>query len=395
MSFKKFLGTKGAIATIFMGVFYAVAMLGIFLPGYSAIPGNIDQLHIAIVNEDAGEYGGEIADQLEENLPFKEIATDLTNEQAMNDLEHNGLAMVVHIPETFSEDVAGGKGNAAIDFTTNEAAPQMVSSTMTSIVSEINNQLGMQFSQQTAQGVLMNFNVPEAQAAELSAQIESAYVGNVVSINEVPDGMNNSMLPMFLTMAGYTGAMIGAMQLISAYRENRAKASRTRLFIYVQMTALIVAVTSTLIAMGIVYLINGPSADLLLELAGQQVLNYVVAFNFTAILVFLVGEAGMIFNLPILLMQTLANGSTMPRDLMYAPYEWMSHISPMYYSVQAYTANLYGSISAGPFLWSMAAIGGIAMLINIMIVAFVHKPVELDTPVADDSKMPTPAEVTP
>lgn len=393
MSFKKFLRTKGAIATIFMGIFYAVAMLAIFLPGYSAIPGNVDRLHVAIVNEDAGEYGATVADQLEENLPFKEIATDLTNVEAMDDLEHNAVALVIHIPETFSGDIESGRGSSAIDFTINEASPQMVSSTMASIVTQINNQLSTQFSQQAAESVLMNFNVPEDQAAELSAQIESVYAGNVVSVNALPDGMNNSMLPMFLTMAGYTGAMIGAMQLIGAYRENRAKASRTRLFIYIQLTVLIVAVASTFTAMSIVYLINGPSTDLLLELAGQQVLNYIVAFNFTAILVFLLGEAGMIFNLPLLLMQTLANGSTMPRDLMYAPYEWMSHISPMYYSVQAYTANLYGSISAAPFLWSMAVIGAAAMLINIAIVAFVHKPVEIEASalVPEDGKLINPA----
>ncbi|MDQ7862104.1 hypothetical protein RCO48_17335 [Peribacillus frigoritolerans] len=47
------------------------------------------------------------------------------------------------------------------------------------------------------------------QAAELAEKIEKSYVGNVVTINEIPDGMNHNMLPMFLTMAGYVGAMIG------------------------------------------------------------------------------------------------------------------------------------------------------------------------------------------
>ena len=70
-----------------MGIFYAVAMLGIFLPGYAAIPGNVDKLPIAIVNDDAGEYGAKIADQLEKNLPFKNIETDVANKQALKDLE--------------------------------------------------------------------------------------------------------------------------------------------------------------------------------------------------------------------------------------------------------------------------------------------------------------------
>lgn len=378
MKFTQFLKTKGAIAAIIMGIFYSLAMLGIFLPGYTAIPGNIDKLPIAIVNDDAGEYGAKIAGQLQENLPFKEIDTNLSNKQALEDLEKNDLALVVHIPETFSANMKEGKTSSSIDFTMNEAGATVVSSSMNSIVTQINNQISAQFSQQTAQGVLMNLHVPEKQAAELAEKIESAYVGNIVTINDIPNGMHHNMLPMFLTMAGYVGAMIGAMQLVGAFKASRGKASKTRLFIYVQVAALFIAAVSSLAAAGLAYLVNEPSGDLFFSLLGQQVLNYMVAFNFTAILIFLVGEGGMILNLPILLIQTIANGATITREMMYLPYEWMSYISPMYYSIQAYFANLYGSISPSPYIWSMVMIGLVAMLINIAIVTFLHKPMPVE-----------------
>lgn len=378
MKFTQFLKTKGAIAAIIMGIFYSLAMLGIFLPGYTAIPGNIDKLPIAIVNDDAGEYGAKIAGQLQENLPFKEIDTDLSNKQALKDLEKNDLALVVHIPETFSADMQEGKKPSSIDFTMNEAGATVVSSSMNSIVTQINNQISAQFSQQSAQGVLMNLHVPEEQAAELAKKIETAYVGNIVTMNDIPNGMHHNMLPMFLTMAGYVGAMIGAMQLVGAFKSSRGKASKTRLFIYVQFAALSIALVSSLAAAGIAYLVNEPSGDLFFSLLGQQVLNYMVAFNFTAILIFLVGEGGMILNLPILLIQTIANGATITREMMYLPYEWISYISPMYYSVQAYFANLYGSISPSPYIWSMVAVGAAAMLINIAIVTFLHKPMPVE-----------------
>lgn len=373
MKFKQFLKTKGAIASFVMGIFYAAAMLGIFLPGYTAIPGNIDKLPIAIVNDDAGEYGAMITKQLQEQLPFKDIETDITNNQALKNLEKNKLALVVHIPETFSQDMQKGGTSSSIDFTINQAGATVVSSTMNSIVTQINEQLSAQFSQQTAQGVLMNFNVPEEQAAALAEQIETTYVGNVVNINEVPAGMNNNMLPMFLTMAGYTGAMIGAMQLVNSFKASLGKASRTRLFMYVQLTALCIAVLSSLVAVGIAYAVNAPSGNLFFSTMGQQILNYMVCFNFTAILIFLVGEAGMILNLPVLLIQTLANGATITRDMMYLPYEWMSYISPMYYSVQAYFAKLYGSISPSPYIWSMIAVGTGAIIINAVLVATRYK----------------------
>lgn len=386
MKFTQFLKTKGAIASIFMGIFYAVAMLGIFLPGYTAIPGNIDKLPIAIVNDDAGEYGTMIADQLKENLPFEEVKTDLTNKRALEQLEENEITLVVHIPKTFSADMENGEVSSSIDFTVNEAGATVVSSSMTSIVTQINNQLSAQFSQQTAQGVLMNFNVPEEQAADMAKMIETSYVGNVVTINDIPDGMHNNMLPMFLTMAGYVGAMIAAMQLVASFNESRGKASKTRLFVYVQLTALIIAVLAGLASMGIAYLVNEPSGELFLSLFGQQVLNYMVAFNFTAMFIFLVGEGGMILNIPVLLVQTIANGATITRDMMYGPYEWVSYISPMYYSVQAYFANMYSSISPAPFVWGMVAVGLGAMLINILLVAFVHKKVPLEASLVEDTK---------
>ncbi|MBX0315986.1 YhgE/Pip domain-containing protein [Planococcus glaciei] len=394
MKFTQFLKTKGAIASIFMGIFYAVAMLGIFIPGYSAIPNNVDQMPIAMVNDDTGQYGTMISEQLAEKLPFKEIETGLTNKQATEQLEKNMLALVIHIPETFSADMQNGETSSSIDFKTNGASSTVVSSTMTSIVNQINTQLSNQLSTQSAQGVLMNLNIPEAQATEMAEMIETAYVGNMVTINEVPAGMHNNMLPMFLTMAGYTGAMIGAMQLVAAFRESRGKASKTRLFLYVQLTALLIAVVSSVIGVSVAYLVSSHGAEMFAGLAAQQVLNYMVCFNFTAITIFLLGEGGMVLNLPILLIQTLANGATMPREMMYLPYEWMSYISPMYYSVQAYMANLYGSVSAEPFQVMMATIGGAALIINILIVALFHKPVPVAETEAKTETVPASAEIT-
>lgn len=376
MKFKEFIKGKGAIASIFMGIFYAIAMLGIFLPGYTALPGNMDELKIALINDDKGQAGEQITSQLTESLPFKEIETDISNKQALKELEDNVYALVIHIPENFSENAQSGKGTN-IDFTVNEATATMVSSAMSSIVKEINTQLSASFSQQTAQGILMQFNVPEEQAKEMAAQIENSYTGNYIILNDVPDGMHNNMLPMFITMASYVGAMIAAMQLVGSFKANRGKASKTRLFIYVQLTALIIAVLSMIAALAISFAISDVALDLLVPVALQQILLYMAAFNVCAIPIFLIGEGGMILNIPILLSQTIANGATMPRDMMYAPYEWISHVSPMYYSVQAYFATMFGSTDAAPFILGLAAVMVGAMIINIFIAAVFHKPLPI------------------
>ncbi|MFX3631790.1 MAG: YhgE/Pip domain-containing protein [Candidatus Pristimantibacillus sp.] len=393
MKFKEFLTSRGATASIFMGVFYAVAMLLIFLLGYTAIPGNMDELKIALINEDKGEAGSQIAVQLGESLPFKTIETDLSNKEALKELEKNKLALVIHIPENFSENAQSGAGTN-IDFTVNEASATMVSSSMASVVAEINKQLSANFSQQTAQGILMKFNLPEEQAAEMAAQIENSYTGNYIIMNDVPTGMHNSMLPMFLTMACYVGAMIAAMQLVGSFKANRGKATKTKLFVYVQLTALVIAVLSTLAALIVAFSIANIDMDILLPVAGQQILMYMAAFNICAIMVFLVGEGGMILNIPILLMQTIANGATVPRDMMYAPYKVFSYITPMYHSVQSYMAIMFGSISAAPYLLGLAAVTAGAMVINIVIVRFVHKPHPVNTVVTENVNVKKINEVT-
>ena len=86
----------------------------------------------------------------------------------------------------------------------------------------------------------------------------------------------------------------------------------------------------------------------------------------------------MVLNIPILLVQTLANGAVIPRAMMYAPYKWASHISPMYYSVQAYFANLFGSASVSHYLLGLAVVGLVAMVINIVIVWKLHKPLPIE-----------------
>jgi ABC-2 type transport system permease protein len=224
----------------------------------------------------------------------------------------------------------------------------------------------------------------------MATQIENSYVGNYVVINDVPDGMHNNMLPMFLTMAGYVGAMIASMQLVASFKANRGKASKTKLFMFVQFTALLIAVLSTVVALAIAFSIADVDLSLLLPVAAQQILMYMAAFNVCAIMVFLVGEGGMVLNIPILLMQTIANGATMPRDMMYTPYDWFGRITPMYYSVQAYLAQMFGSISPAPFLWGLAGVFAGAMMINIVIVRFVHKPV----PVTKETILPVEVKNT-
>jgi cation transporter-like permease len=382
MKFKDFLKSKGAIGAIFMALFYQLAMIGIFMPAYTAIPNNTDQLPITIVNDDAGEIGATITAQLKENLPFEDISTNLSNKQALEQLDDNDTKLVIHIPETFSADAANGETVSAIDFTINQSAPSVVTSTMSSVAAQVTTMLNKQFSLEYSKGTLLNFNLPEEQAAALAESMQTQLTSNMININEVPAGMNNVMTPMFITMAGYVGSMIAAMQLVATYRAHRGKASKLKRFLYMQLTALLLGIVAPLIGLGITFLVHGHGAETFLSLWGLHALGFYVCFQFTSIFILLLGEGGMVLNIPVLLVQTISNGATIPREMMYAPYEWFSHISPMYYSVQSAFSILYGGGDLSASLLGLLAVGAAALLINIAIVAFLHK----DAPAAKEAK---------
>ena len=67
----------------------------------------------------------------------------------------------------------------------------------------------------------------------------------------------------------------------------------------------------------------------------------------------------------------------MPRDMMYSYFDVMSYITPMYHSVQSYFAVMFGSAEQTPFLVGLVAVGVGAVLVNVLIVTFVHKKVPL------------------
>ena len=97
------------------------------------------------------------------------------------------------------------------------------------------------------------------------------------------------------------------------------------------------------------------------------------AFNLCAIFTFLLGQAGGIVNIPVMLLQSMTNGATMPREMMYGFYEVVSYITPMYYAVNSYYAVMFGSTEQSPFILGLLTVFAGALLINILIVTFHDK----------------------
>lgn len=133
---------KGVKAGIFMIVFYQIVMLTVLMSGYSAIPKNVTNLTVAIVNEDQ-QSGTEFVQKLQEQLPFN-IVTDESLEQAKMGLEDRHILMVIRIPGDFTEKLSEQRGEAQLEYLINESNPTTITSSMKSIAAEITAQISAQ-----------------------------------------------------------------------------------------------------------------------------------------------------------------------------------------------------------------------------------------------------------
>ncbi|WP_407270437.1 YhgE/Pip domain-containing protein [Radiobacillus sp. PE A8.2] len=371
MDFKQFLKNRGVIAAMFMAIFYQVIFMVIYIPGYSAIPKNIDQMNVALVNEDSN-YGETIAGQLSEELPFH-VETGYSLEESRDMLNDRDLQLVIHIPSDFTANLTSGETQPGIDFYTNESNPTIITSTTQSVIDQVQAQLGEQFSISKAEGILANFNVPEDQASELAASIQNSLDVNTVTINEVPDGMHNQMAPMFLTLVSYVGAMIASLMLTGTFRDMKAKIGKWKSYLYMNIVTVMIAVIAPLIGISILFAIHGYGSTTFMHLWMHHALELFVALQFTSVFCLLAGQLGMILNLPIMLAQVIANGSVVTRDMMYGVYRAISYVSPMYYSVQSDYSIMFGGGKLASYEWHLALIGVAAIVINVLIVAVVHR----------------------
>lgn len=371
---KLFFKNKMIISGVFMMVFYQVMMIGIFMAGYSAMPKNLGELTVAIVNQDE-QNGAEFVEQLKEQLPFH-IKTELSLDQAQKALENRDVHLIMQIPEDFTEMLSKQGEQAKIDFYINQSNPTMVSSSMQSVANQIASQISTSIEKKSFEGILQGMKVPEHQATQLVEGVQSKVATNIVLTNEQPAGMHNMMAPMFLTMASYVGAMIYSMMSVGVMNQLKGKMGKWKAFLALQGTNVILSVIAPLVGLGIYFAVQGYSVDAFVHEWLVHALQIFVSITFTSVFFMLLGQGGMLLNLPLLLSQTIASGAVLPQDMMPEVFKAISHISPMFYTVQLDYNILFGGGKTGSYLLGLVLVGAGALLINIVIHAFKRiKPV--------------------
>lgn len=357
----------GIITAFMFQIIFAV----IWMTGYNGVTERVDQLRIAVINEDE-QFGSQIAAQLVNGLPFDMVQMDQL-EEAKKQLDHRELQMVVVIPADFSAKAAAPDSQATLQYWINESNPALIKSIVSGAATQITAEVNQQTASKGIQAMLANMSMPEDQAAAAAGGLVNRVASDVQLTNTV-QGMNNQMVPMMLVLASYVGAMIMGMNLeqsVLAIRAGTGKWARfaARATINVAAAVVVSFVGSTLIS-----LLGGQMEQGFLHLWLFQML-FLLTFMFVSqMFLYLFGMAGMLFNIILLSAQLVSSGAIVPRELLSGFYVNLGEVLPATYAVEGSMNILFGGPSVGSNVVALCAIGLAAIAISAAAVLLKPQP---------------------
>ncbi|MCM3782337.1 SNG1 family protein [Neobacillus mesonae] len=349
------------IATALM---FQVIFSVIWMTAYSGVNDRTNELTVAIVNED-GELSQGIANSVAETLPFHTLV-NLSNADAMDQLEHHKVHMVLNIPAGFNELLQTAGSTAQIQYTLNEANPVTIKSMMQGVSQSVTNTINKQASAQGVQAVLTASGSSADQAATAAASLTSRVEGATTSINQV-NGMNNQMVPMMMVLASYVGAMIMGMNLQVAMGMLAASHSRLSLFGARVVINIVSALVVSLVGSSLIMALGGQFEQGFIAFWMFQALFLCTFMFFSQFFLILIGPAGSMFNIIALSLQLVSSGAMVPRELLNGFYSGLGQYLPATYAVQGILSVQLGGPGAQEAAGTIAIILVVAVALSLLV----------------------------
>ncbi|MFF2886620.1 YhgE/Pip domain-containing protein [Paenibacillus sp. NPDC057967] len=351
----------GIITAFMFQIIFAV----IWMTGYNGVTDRVDQLRIAVVNEDTA-MGQQIAANLAEQLPF-DIVQSTSLEEARADLNEREVQMVLHIPASFSEQAGKPGEQADLHYYLNESNPALIKSMMSSAASQITAEVNRTAVTMGIQKTLTGMQMPVDQAAS-TAPLLAERVKGVVESSNVVEGMNNQMVPMMLVLASYVGAMIMGMNLEQSSMATAASVSKWRRFGTRAIINVVSSILVSLVGAALLVALGGQLDHGFLYLWGFQCL-FLLTFMFVSqMFLFLFGMAGMLFNIMLLSAQLVSSGAIVPRELLSNFYTGLGEWLPATYAVDGTMNILFGGPGVSSDAGMLVAIALAAIAISAVAV---------------------------
>lgn len=358
----------GIITALMFQVIFSV----IWMTGYNGVTDRVEQLRIAVVNEDQ-QMGQQISSSLIQNLPFDMTQVDRL-EEAKQQLDERALQMVVYLPADFSQKAAAADASASIQYFINESNPVLIKSMMSGAAAQITAEVNRQAVAAGVQNVLGGMNMPAEQAAAAAQGLSVRVTSDIQSTNVV-QGMNNQMVPMMLVLASYVGAMIMGMNLEQSALAVRVSVGRWGRFAARSIITIVAAVFVSLVGSSLLASLGGQMEQGFLQLWLFQML-FLLTFMFVSqLFLYLFGMAGMVLNIMVLSAQLVSSGAIVPRDLLSDFYINLGNALPATYAVEGTMNLLFGGPGIGAEALALSIIAVVAIAISALAVTLKRQAV--------------------
>jgi len=342
---------KGSIAAtiliLIVPLMYPLFWLQAFWNPY----GNISNLPVAFINEDAGQIGAGLEQQLKNSADVKWMFT--SREDGDNGLKNKSYYALFVIPGDFSQKISAAQSSnieVYVDGKNNFMAALLASQ----IEKRLEEQLSQQISQSTAEKLLCGEN--------LARFISNPVDGVITDINPVAN-TGTGFAPYFSSLALWIGALLISLVLgrrVEKCKFRKAKVWQLTLGRYMLFCAagLIQAAFLT----GIIYALGISVSNGFLTYICLMVSSLCcIALVSTLIAIF--GMLGQMLSMFVLIFQLTASGGTFPTNLTQGGLFMFLHpIMPFTYSVN----SLRESISGVPI---NGGVIGQCVLIQLCVVA--------------------------
>lgn len=363
----------GIITAIMFQVIFSV----IWMTGYNGVTDRVDQLRIAVVNEDQ-QMGEQISNGLIQNLPF-DMTQAASLEEAKGQLDKRELQMIVVIPADFSQKVASADSAASIQYLINESNPALIKSIMTGAAAKITAEVNGQAVAAGVQNVLGSMNMPAEQAAAAAQGLSQRVTSDIQSTNVVKN-MSNQMVPMMMVLASFVGAMIMGMNFEQSTMAISATTGKWHRFAAKSLVNVIASVFISLVGSSLLASFGGQMAQGFLHLWLFQLLFLLTFIFVTQMFLYLFGMAGMLFNIMLLSAQLVTSGAIVPRELLSDFYIKLGDLFPATYAVEGIMNILFGGPAATSDVWVLILVLVVALAVSMLRVGLNRKSIEQTSP---------------
>ncbi|MCU5094539.1 YhgE/Pip domain-containing protein [Bacillus wiedmannii] len=336
---KQFLKIPGTYIGMVVALSFQLIFFCVWLTAYDGVNERVDQMRIAIVNED-GNIGSKIAEGLQRNLPFQ-VKAEQSVEKANKEMNDHMYDMIIEIPASFSKDI-NETGKSNLNFHINQANAMMAKQMMEGAAKQIKDNVNKEITSYKKQAIVGKLQAAGSENVEVIKSLTEDSIGFTVHKVNDAKGFSANMVPLMMVLASFVGAMIMSMELSKIAKEVKNGWSN---FVSRQVINGTVSILLACITIGLMRGFQIEIHEAVWSIWMFQAIVFFAFLSLTQMFITVFGNAGMIFNIISLSLQLVSSGVIVPHEMLSKTYETIGELFPATYAANGYYTIIFGGVS--------------------------------------------------